>query len=111
MEVVICPDSGVAAVLAADAIDRLLRGNPQAVLGLATGSSPLGVYDELARRTQHGKLCLSRARAFLLDEYVGLPSGHEQSYRSVIHRDLVSRVDLDPAHVLGPDGNATDLAR
>ena len=58
-----------------------------------------------------GTLTLRRARAFLLDEYVGLPRGHDQSYRSVIHRDLVSRVDLDPAHVLGPDGNATDLDR
>ena len=75
MEVVICPDSGVAAVLVADAIERLLRGKPDAVLGLATGSSPLGVYDELARRVQDGTLSLRRARAFLLDEYVGLPAG------------------------------------
>ena len=56
MEVVICPDSGVAAVLVADAIERLLRGKPDAVLGLATGSSPLGVYDELARRVRDGTL-------------------------------------------------------
>jgi len=111
MEVVVCPDAAAAALLVADTIERLLADKPEAVLGLATGSSPLGVYDELARRVRAGTLSLRRARAFLLDEYVGLPRGHDQSYRSVIHRDLVSRVDLVPVHVLGPDGNATDLDR
>jgi glucosamine-6-phosphate deaminase len=67
------------------------------------------VYDELAGRVGQGTLSLARARAFLLDEYVGLPPGHEQSYRSVIDRDLVSRVDLDPAGVHGLDGAAADL--
>jgi glucosamine-6-phosphate deaminase len=109
MEVVVCASAREAGVLAADAIERLVGNDADAVLGLATGSSPLGVYDELARRVEAGTLSLSRARAFLLDEYVGLPTDHEQSYRSVIHRDLVSRVDLDPARVLGPDGTATDL--
>ena len=102
MEVVVCPSALEAAALAADAIELLLARKPDATLGLATGSSPLGVYDELGRRVEEGGLSLRAARAFLLDEYVGLPDGHEQSYRSVIHRDLVSRVDLDPARVLGP---------
>lgn len=109
MEVVLCGSAREAAVLAADAIARLVSRKPEAALGLATGSSPLGVYDELARRVRAGTLTLARARGFLLDEYVGLPRGHEQSYRSVIDRDLTSRVDLDPARVHGPDGTAADL--
>src|SRR4051795_9477470 len=109
MEVVICDSAEAAATLAADAVQRLLGRRPDAVLGLATGSSPLGVYDELARRVGLGTLSLAGVRAFLLDEYVGLPREHEQTYRSVIDRDLVSRVDLDPAQVLGPDGTAADL--
>jgi glucosamine-6-phosphate deaminase len=109
MEVVICAHADGAAALAADAISRLLDRLPEPVLGLATGSSPLGVYDELARRVGTGSLSLARARGFLLDEYVGLPGSHEQSYRSVIHRDLVSRVDLDPTRVHGLDGTASDL--
>ena len=108
MEVVVCPDGRDAATLAADAIARLLRRKPEAVLGLATGSSPHGVYDELARRVGNGSLSMARARAFLLDEYVGLGGSDEQSYRSVIHSDLVSRVDLDPARVQGLDGTASD---
>jgi glucosamine-6-phosphate deaminase len=110
MEVVVCETARDAAALAAGSVQRLLGQHPDAVLGLATGSSPLGVYDELARRVDVGTLTLGGARAFLLDEYVGLPPGHEQSYRSVIERDLVSRVDLDPANVHGLDGAADDLA-
>ena len=111
MEVVVRPSAREAASLAADAVERLLARKPEATLGLATGSSPLGVYDELARRVQAGAVTLRRASGFLLDEYVGLPRDHEQSYRSVIRRDLVDRVDLDPARVHGPDGTAADLVR
>jgi glucosamine-6-phosphate deaminase len=109
MEVVICGRAREAAVLAADAIAGLLGRQPDATLGLATGSSPLGVYDELARRFETGTLSMARARGFLLDEYVGLPSGHEQSFRSVIDRELTSRVDLDPGRVHGLDGTAADV--
>lgn len=109
MEVVIAPVAELAR-LAADAVQRLLAARPQAVLGLATGSSPLAVYDELARRHAEEGLSFARARAFMLDEYVGLPADHPERYRTVIERELVARVDLDPALVLGPDGLADDLA-
>lgn len=108
MEVVIAPAAELAA-LAADAVETLLTRRPDAVLGLATGSTPLALYDELVRRHQAG-LSFARARAFLLDEYVGLPPGHPESYRAVIDRELVRRVDLRPQAVRGPDGGATDLA-
>ena len=108
MEVVIgAPDE--LARLAAESVQLLLRARPDAVLGLATGSSPMAVYDELARRHAQEGLSFARARGFLLDEYVGLPHGHPERYRSVIERELVSRVDLDPRSVRGPDGTADDL--
>jgi glucosamine-6-phosphate deaminase len=93
----------------ADAITALVAGQPSAVLGVATGSSPLGVYDELGRRVAAGRLSLARARAFMLDEYVGLPDDHPERYRRVIDRDFVATVDIDPANVFGPDGRAADL--
>ncbi|MCB2177188.1 MAG: glucosamine-6-phosphate deaminase [Actinomycetales bacterium] len=108
MEVVIDRPE-VLAALAADAVEAAIRRAPDAVLGLATGSSPLAVYDELARRHAEG-LSFARARAFLLDEYVGLPPGHPEGYRTVIERDVVARLDLPSAAVLGPDGSAEDLA-
>jgi glucosamine-6-phosphate deaminase len=109
MEVVILPGSKPIAALAADAIEALLRRKPDAVLGLATGSSPLPIYDELALRHQRDGLDFSQARAFALDEYVGLRAGHPQSYREVIKREFTGRVDVSPANVHGPDGAAADL--
>ncbi|KSW13725.1 glucosamine-6-phosphate deaminase [Cellulomonas sp. B6] len=108
MEVVIAPGAELAR-LAADAVERLLAERPDAVLGLATGSSPLAVYDELAHRHAERGLSFARARAFLLDEYVGLPADHPERYRNVIDAELVRRVDLDPAAVHAPDGLADDL--
>ncbi len=107
MEVVIAP-AGELARLAADAVEGLLRGNPEAVLGLATGSSPLAVYDELVARHKEG-LSFAGVRAFMLDEYVGLPADHPERYRNVIEREFASRVDLAPGAVEGPDGLAEDL--
>ncbi|KAE8763631.1 glucosamine-6-phosphate deaminase [Georgenia thermotolerans] len=109
MEVVIQPSAEAIAVLVADAIERLLAAKPDAVLGLATGSSPLAVYDELARRCAAGRVSFARARAFMLDEYVGLPADHPERYRNVIDREFASRVDIPPDAVQGPDGNAEDL--
>ncbi len=94
---------------AADAVEALLHDKPDAVLGLATGSSPLPVYDELARRHTSERLEFSSASAFTLDEYVGLSAGHPQSYREVIRREFTNRVDIDPDRVHGPDGGATDI--
>lgn len=109
MEVVILPGGRPIAALAADAIEALLRRKPDAVLGLATGSSPLPVYEELERRHRHGGLEFSRVRAFSLDEYVGLPAGHPGSYREVIRREFTGRVNIRPGNVHGPDGEALDV--
>ncbi|MCA5893387.1 glucosamine-6-phosphate deaminase [Isoptericola sp. NEAU-Y5] len=108
MEVVIAPAEQLA-VLAADAIESLVRSNPATVLGLATGSSPLKVYDELARRHEQERLSFARVRAFMLDEYVGLAADHPERYRNVIDTEIASRVDLGPGAVQGPDGLADDL--
>ncbi|MGC5168547.1 glucosamine-6-phosphate deaminase [Luteimicrobium sp. DT211] len=108
MEVVIAPADELAR-LAADAVERLVRTKPDAVLGLATGSSPLKVYDELARRHAEDGLSFAGARAFMLDEYVGLPAEHPERYRNVIEKEIASRVDFAPGAVQGPDGLAEDL--
>lgn len=108
MEVVIAPAAQLARI-AADAVERLLRARPTAVLGLATGSSPLAVYDELARRHADEGLSFAHARAFMLDEYVGLPADHPERYRNVIEKEIASRVDFADGAVQGPDGLADDV--
>jgi glucosamine-6-phosphate deaminase len=110
MEVVISTKPNEAGTLAADIIEDLLGRRPEAVLGVATGSSPLIIYDELGRRVAQGGLSLAKARAFMLDEYVGLPADHPQRYRNVIRAEFIDKVDIDPTQVYGPDGLAADLA-
>ncbi|MFJ3957012.1 glucosamine-6-phosphate deaminase [Arthrobacter sp. NPDC090010] len=109
MEVVILPDAARIGAMAADAIEALLKRKPEAVLGLATGSSPLPIYDELARRHAENGLDFSRAHGFALDEYVGLPLGHPESYREVIRREFSDRVNINPENVHSPNGAAADI--
>jgi glucosamine-6-phosphate deaminase len=109
VEVVILDGPEAIGRLAADAVTDLVRRTPTAVLGLATGSSPLAIYDELASRCAAGEVSFARARGFTLDEYVGLAAGHPQRYRNVIDAELVTRVDFATGAVQGPDGLADDL--
>lgn len=107
MEVVILPDADAVGRTAADIIEARLRRGP-AVLGLATGSTPLSTYRELVRRHLDSGLSFARAKAFLLDEYVGLPAAHPESYRSVIRREFADHVDFPAGAVRGLDGEAPD---
>lgn len=109
MEVVIA-DEYTLAELAADAIERLLRTEASPVLGLATGSSPLRIYDELTTRHKNEGLSFARAQAFMLDEYVGIADEHPQRYRNVIDAEIATRVDFAEGAVHGPEGSADDLA-
>ena len=109
MEVIILADAKEIGAIAADTVGALLDRTPDAVLGLATGSSPLAIYDELAQRCDAGLISFRQARGFTLDEYVGLPADHPQRYRNVIDEVFVSRVDFAAGAVSGPDGLAVDI--
>jgi glucosamine-6-phosphate deaminase len=111
MEVVILPDPDQIAALVADAVEDLVRRRPDAVLGVATGSTPLPVYGELVRRRDEGVgPDYGSVRFFTLDEYVGLPAGCEASYRCTIARELTDPLGIDPSHVHGPDPSPEGLA-
>jgi glucosamine-6-phosphate deaminase len=109
VEVVVVPDGHGIARLAADAVQALLTAQPAAAIGLATGSSPLAIYDELVRRYEAGLVSFAQARAFMLDEYVGIAADHPERYRNVIEREIAGRVDFTPGAVMGPDGGAEDI--
>jgi glucosamine-6-phosphate deaminase len=109
VEVIVRPTPDDVARVAADVVAGVVARRPDAVLGVATGSSPVGVYAELARRVADGRLDLSGVTAFALDEYVGLPAGHPQAYAAVVARDVTGPLRLDPARVHVPDGAAADL--
>ncbi len=93
----------------AGVIASLLQTKPRAVLGLATGSSPVGIYKQLITLYQKGLVSFSQASSFNLDEYVGLPTEHRESYRSFMNEQLFHHIDMDLARTHVPDGQAVDL--
>ncbi len=105
MEIVIMPTPLEVDSTAADIVEGYVRRGAT-TLGLATGSSPIGTYRELARRHRVSGLDFSQTQAFLLDEYLGLPKSHSQSYYSVIRAEFVDHVNVDPERVFSPDGEA-----
>ncbi|AZK92780.1 MULTISPECIES: glucosamine-6-phosphate deaminase [Streptomyces] len=109
MEVVIVPDAAAGGELIAEAMAALLRRKPEALLGVATGSTPLPVYQALSAKVRAGEVDVAGARICQLDEYVGLPAGHPESYRSVVLREVVEPLGLSEASFMGPDGGAEDI--
>ena len=103
MELIIDSKENIAARAAKQYID-LLKGKPNAVLGLATGSTPLGLYAELVRLYQAGEISFKDATSFNLDEYVGLPPTHDQSYKYFMMHNLFNHVDLPEERIHVPSG-------
>lgn len=89
---------------------NLLNAKPNAVLGLATGSTPLGLYADLAKLCAEGKLSFADCTTFNLDEYVGLDGTHEQSYRYFMDHNLFSKVDVKMERTHVPSGSVKDDA-
>jgi glucosamine-6-phosphate deaminase len=110
MEVIICPTPRRVGEIAAAKAARLAAPiGPRLVLGVATGSSPVDTFAEIAALARTGEIDLGGTSAFALDEYIGLPKGHPESYHEVIRRTVTEPMGLDPARVHVPDGNASDL--
>ncbi|MBI3579765.1 MAG: glucosamine-6-phosphate deaminase, partial [Ignavibacteriales bacterium] len=94
-----------AATLIADRIHR----KPNLVLGLATGSTPLGLYKELIRMHKEEGLSFAKVTTFNLDEYIGLPRTHDQSYYYFMWENLFKHIDVDRRYIYVPNGMATDI--
>ncbi|MEA4888488.1 MAG: glucosamine-6-phosphate deaminase [Clostridiaceae bacterium] len=87
-----------------------IMAKPESVIGLATGSTPLQAYQELARLYQAGVLDWGRVTTFNLDEYLGVAPDHDQSYRNFMMRNLFSKVNMRPEAIHVPNGKAADPA-
>ena len=107
MEIIIQPTQQAATAVAARIIARLLRDKPTAVLGLATGSTPLSLYRTLIAMN----LDWSHVTTFNLDEYIGLPRDHPQSYHSFMWGNLFKHINISQKNIYIPDGNALDIPK
>ncbi len=109
MEVVIRPNVGEASCLAARLIAATIRKKPDAVLGLATGSTPLALYRELIRMHREDGLDFSHVTTFNLDEYLGLAPDHPASYNAFMHENLFDHINIQESRIHIPDGLTQDV--
>ncbi len=108
MEIVICTDYDEVSVKAARVVADLVHAKPDAVLGFATGSSPMGLYRELARLHKEEALDFSKTSSFNLDEYSALGSDHPQSYRYFMNAELFDHINVPVDNTRVPSGTAQD---
>jgi glucosamine-6-phosphate deaminase len=108
MQIVILDTPEQVASYGADRFADQLHHKPDSVLGLATGSTPIALYQALIRRVQRNELSFARARTFNLDEYLGLADTHPQSYRYFMNEHLFRHLDIDLARTSVPDGATRD---
>src|SRR6266516_5742865 len=108
MEVIVQRDYAAMSKVAAQIVAELLNTKPNAVLGMATGSTPLGLYQELVRLHKKEQLDFSRVTTFNLDEYVGLRPEHPQSYHYFMHENFFRHVNIAPGNIYIPSGTTSN---
>jgi len=108
MDVVICRNYEALSKAAAQVVADVVNQKPNAVLGFATGSSPLGLYKELIRLHKKEGLDFSKVTTFNLDEYVGLPADHPQSYRRFMNENLFNHINVPAQNTHVPMGTSTN---
>ncbi len=102
------PDYDALSQRAASVLLDAIRADPHAVLGLPTGRTPIGMYHQVIAECSRQYHCFREVTTFNLDEYVGIPCEHPESYCAFMKRHLFDHVDLDPARTNIPDGMAAD---
>lgn len=109
MEVIICADPSEVGAVAGGIICSTVRAEPTCAIGLATGSTPLPTYRHIANEYEQGTVEFGGVSVFMLDEYVGLPAGDPQRYRSFLTHEIVDRLDIPDHRLHGPDVDADDV--
>lgn len=109
MEVIVKENYDEMSKLAAKMVADLVRKKPNCILGLATGSTPVGTYKELIRMHKEEGLDFSQVKSFNLDEYVGLPAEHDQSYHYFMRDNLFDHINIKLENTHVPDGTASDV--
>lgn len=107
MKVIYLSKTEIAKEMAQVFIDKV-NENPSCVLGLATGSSPIGIYQNMIKAYQEGKVSFKNVTTFNLDEYLGLDGNHDQSYRYFMNHNLFNHIDINKDNTNVPSGFVTN---
>ena len=108
MKVIVCKTYEEASLESAKIVAEVMKNKPNAILGLATGSTPEGMYSELARMNKEGEIDFKDITTVNLDEYYPISPDNDQSYRYFMNKNLFDRVNIDKSRTHVPDGSAPD---
>lgn len=111
MKLIVVKDYDAMSKEAALEMARVINNKPNAVLGLATGGTPIGMYKELIKMNKEGKIDFSNITTVNLDEYIGLSGEHEQSYRYFMNKNLFDHININKKNTFVPNGLAEDIAK
>ncbi len=109
MKIIVCNSYEEMSAVAGKLYVDLLTQKPDAVLGFATGSTPLGLYQFLAEQNKAGVIDFAKVTTFNLDEYYPMDPAHDQSYRYFMNKNLFDNINIDKANTFVPDGTAEDV--
>lgn len=109
MKVIVTKNYDELSKVAAKEMANVVKNNPKAILGLATGGSPIGMYKELIRMNKDGEVDFSKVTTVNLDEYVGLSGEHPQSYRYFMNDNLFNHINIDKNNTYVPNGLAENI--
>lgn len=108
MQLIVCKNYEEMSAVAADIVADIMKKNPTCVLGLATGSTPVGMYQKLIEKNAAGEIDFSDVTTVNLDEYYPITPDNDQSYRYFMNENLFNHVNIDKARTYVPDGAASD---
>ena len=108
MKVIVCKDYAEVSAKSAEIVADVMKKKPNAVLGLATGSTPEGMYAKLAEMNKAGEIDFSQVTTVNLDEYFPISPDNDQSYRYFMNKNLFDKVNIDKTHTHVPQGSAAD---
>lgn len=109
MRIIVADNYEAMSKIAADNIQEVITEKNDAILGLATGSTPIGTYEELIKRYEEGKIDFSKIRTINLDEYIGLHPNHNQSYRYFMNEKLFNHININKENTYVPNGSAENI--
>lgn len=109
MKVIVTKNYEELSNVAANEMAQIVKNKPNAILGLATGGSPIGMYKELIRMNKEGEVDFSKVTTVNLDEYVGLSGDHDQSYRYFMNDNLFNHINIEKSRTFVPNGLAEDV--
>lgn len=108
MKLIVCKNYDEMSAAAAEIVADVMKAKPNCVLGLATGSTPVGMYQKLAEKNRAGEIDFSNVTSVNLDEYYPISPDNDQSYRYFMNENLFNHVNIDKTRTFVPDGTAAD---